>query len=157
MSEAIDNRITKLPEWRELYEVAQTWEYNSIHSHAECAAIMKLQPLTIKYYTQIGRCRYELRRKARRCLVSERSIGYRIAKPNEHVGIADNEVDLAKDRIKKAVEIIEAAPEDKLSESELKTLVSFTNRMYRIYGPIAQERAQLKRIAAGKDPIDKDK
>ena len=92
-----ENPITKLPEWRELYDVAQTWEYGSVHSHVDVAAIMKIKPLAPHYYTQVGRCRVELRRQVKRCLVSERSIGYRVALPNEHVGISDNEVDLAKD------------------------------------------------------------
>ena len=149
------NGVTRLPEWRELYEVAQTWEYGSIHSHADVAEIMRIKPLTLHYYTQVGRCRVELRRRNKRCLVSARTIGYRVALPNEHVGIADNDVDLAKERIKTAIEALNAVDVSLCTPEEINTLDRYTSRIYRVYGPIATEREQLKRIAAGKEPVEK--
>ena len=118
----------KLPEWKELLEVALTWEYGSIHSHEEIAKIMYLNPLHNKYYQMVRRANEELIDKGK-MLVNVNKVGYQVVKPDEYLNVATKTFVQGKRRIHKANRILTFAPTELMTEGARKSLLNVRDRI----------------------------
>lgn len=56
----MDERTRLFPVWKELVEVANSWEYGTFHSHEEIADILGVDAQSQKYYGYIQKAREKL-------------------------------------------------------------------------------------------------
>ena len=140
--------MDKYPEWKQLYDVAQNWQYGTQHDHAELSAILKL-PKGTRYYQAIHRCNKELLEKNRRCLASVRGVGYRVAESEEHLTLANGEMKRAAKRMRQTKRILDGTDLNRLSDTGLMNFKSYYDNFVRTASVFNADRANLRLIAGG--------
>jgi hypothetical protein len=145
--------IVKHPEWKELFDAAQHWDYGTEHDHDEISSIISLQKETQKYYQAVGRTNKELRKQAQKHLVCIQGKGYRVLKPDEFLTEAGRFLKQAVKRIGKSYEVAYATPVHLLTDEQRTRWTGFVERGLRLKAMADAERQELRRIADGKAKI----
>jgi len=101
--------LMKLPLWKNLFEVAMSWEYDSIHQFEEIEKILNLPYGTSRFRTAISQANDELTKSGKR-LKNVRGIGYQVLKPGEYLDESVKHLKKGTNQIKKSVDIITGAP-----------------------------------------------
>ena len=114
----------KLPEWKNLVECAKEWEYGTVHSHTEIAAILRLKYSTSAYKTAVSRANEELTPLGKR-LKNIRNVGYEVLKPDSYLSESVLHVNKASREIKRGVSISYGCKLELVSPEKRQDLLNF--------------------------------
>jgi len=100
-------KTTLFPEWKELYSVARTWQYDEIHPHKEIETILNIsRSAREKYYSNIYRVRDELLKNDALHMINVPNVGYVIVHPNKAPKVADKYADRADRATDTAIDLL---------------------------------------------------
>ena len=111
-----------------LAEIAEKWNEDSFHSHAEIAAMLDVEKDSVQYRSAITGARKLLLRK-RILWISIRDAGYRVARPDEFTAAVRGEIYGAARKMRKATVVDDAAPVERMSEDGRKAHVALSDRL----------------------------
>lgn len=106
------------PEWRVIVEALCRREYGDIVSHEEMERIGSLHYPSHRYFSQVAKARKALLKDWQREIETLPKIGYRLVNPDEFHRRSRREVSLAGRKIRRGVQILVAAPQDRLSTAD---------------------------------------
>ena len=140
----------KLPEWRNLYESALTWDYNVCVPHRRIEQILGIRKdrNPRKYYTMVNRVRDELLMNDSRHLVNVVDRGYMVVHPREVKTIVENGFDKAHRLSKRMVTEALNTNLNELSSSERMVHTQMTDRVmyyYNVTGTVRKDVMTLMR------------
>ena len=110
--------VVKVPEYKELYDVAVEWDYGTTHTHDDISDIMRLNQNTTKYHNMINKANKMLT-DSMKMLKNIKGKGYIVVNPEEYVEEAVSEFQKGNRRIKKGYTILDNTPVDKLEGESL--------------------------------------
>lgn len=119
-----------------LAEAAENWPEDSFHSHAEIAAILGIAANTSKYYSVVTQARKILLRR-RILWVMIKDAGYRVAMPDEFTNAVQGNIIGAARRMRRAVNIDDAAPVERMSDEGKKRHINLSDRL-RVHAAMMQ-------------------
>jgi len=108
------NGLKLYPEWRELAEVAEIWEYGSVHKHSEIAEIMGIPQQETKYYQYVSRANEILTPKGKLLQIVV-GTGYLVVHPDDYIDRSFDQVKKSMDHLLRAVTISQSAPVELMS------------------------------------------
>ena len=131
------------PESKELVSVAVTWEYGSVHTHEEIAAIMRVIPKSEKYRRMVSKANKELLDK-QKYLKSIPKVGYCVLSPTGYTDEVVRQVAMSKKRAGQAVKIAQMAPVDKMDLTQLGRHRAVTDRASAYFAMTAGATVEMK-------------
>lgn len=136
----------KVPEWKELFENAQFWEYGDIHSHREIAKIVGLQYPSEKFYHTVTRANKELLHigKMLSCIQGK---GYKVVEPNDYHKEIERETRRAERRAAVAMAIGEHAPYDEMDIATQMRTKHISDRALQNYAFLKSKRVEIHLLA----------
>jgi len=146
-------QVRKSPEWKELFDKAQHWEYDSTHTHEEIAGIINTEVGSQKYRRAVSTCNKKMLLEKQKLVLNIHKVGYRVGKPEEHVKQSLKVWKSSFTRGRKAGDIIDNTRIDLIADQQeqLKVVVvsDYSRRMRLIlYGAV--EKLQHKIIGKSK-------
>lgn len=119
-----------------LAEVAENWPEDSFHSHAELAALLRVEPNSSKYYSIVTQAKRLLLKK-RILWVTIKDAGYRVATPDEFTDAVRGNIVGASRKMKRAENIDIAAPVERMTEEGKKRHINLSDRL-RVHAAMMQ-------------------
>jgi len=105
-------------------ELAVAASYDEVITFEQLGKALSLDPASDQGRTRIRQAvtaaRPTLLRDRRRVLVSDRGVGYRVGRPGEFAGVAEQHRDRGQRQISRALAVIEHAPEADMTSDELR-------------------------------------
>ena len=111
-----------------LADAAEDWAEDSFHSHAEIAEIIDATPGSNEYFSAITQARKILLRK-RILWVTIHNAGYRVATPDEFTAAVRGNIYGAAKRMRKAVDVDDAAPIERMSAGGRQAHQNLSDRL----------------------------
>lgn len=131
-------------EWRMIYEFVKDLPPDSVITYSTISSLVQRE-FPGNNRRPITRVCQELRAVNQRTMVSVPTVGYRIARSNEHVVIAKGHQNRARTQIMKAVEVLDATDRDDLTTGETQELDRQSHVAYQIRDAMkAHERRKEK-------------
>lgn len=116
-------------EWRLVYDVLKVLKPDDVISTEEIEGALG-RPLG-KNRSPVYRAAKELQQVNRRALATVRGVGYRVAEPTEHFGLAMERSDRARVQLKKGIAIADATDLSLLPNDQAERLEALANLMTR--------------------------
>ena len=116
-------------EWRLVYDQLVVLKTDDVISTEEIEGALG-RPLG-KNRSPVYRAAKELQRVNRHALATVRGVGYRVARADEHFGLAMERSDRARGQLKRGLEIVDATDVSKLPSDQAARLESLANLMAR--------------------------
>lgn len=145
-----DNSTTEepvlLPLWKELFRVAQDWEYGSTHTHKEIARILGIEYGGTDYYGNVNSAFEQLANigKRLRCV---HNTGYYVLKPSEYPLAAYDDTHKSGRILKRGLDNIHNAPVQKMDNSTKQRIEAIGTHMARTYVNLVTATNEVKELA----------
>jgi hypothetical protein len=106
-----------------LFELLGSAAYGTLFTYGTLSDVMRLDSKQYRYaILAVGK---QLEREAQRTLACERSIGYRVALPNEHVELGQKQEISGHRKLRRAMQVVNATKKEELSPSEWHRLDAY--------------------------------
>ena len=125
----IPSTVSKLPEWRNLYEHLTTAAIGDVLAHDVAATVMRCPYGTLRYFTQINRWRREEQNGRNRQWRTLRKIGYELVAASEHPLVASTKLDRATRSTRRAFAIMQHTTLEDLTDSQRQKHVNAEARI----------------------------
>ena len=138
--------IVLLPLWKELFKVAQDWEYGSVHEHTEIARILGVEYGSRKYYENVNTAFEQLAHSGKR-LRCIHSIGYYVLKPSEYPLAAYDDTRKSGQVLKRGLDNVYNAPTHKMDDPTKQRIENIGTHMARMYVSLVSATNEVKELA----------
>ena len=138
------DKITRLPEWKNLYDTFKDRDYNDLIMYEELNNILVEGDIRKEKRHIIDKFRKELLRQNNKALENVPKKGYRIVNANEHVRLSSREIKRAERRARQAVEFILYTEDEQLTDREKAVRNMAAARVQPILASLIGEQKALK-------------
>ena len=159
MIKEITAPVSLYPPWKELVKIAQTWDYDSVHTHEEIASILNVKKQTAPYYHAVSKADEELVLIGKHLEVVIKT-GYRVIRPDEYIRAANDKVRQALKHDKIGLIRSLNAPRGRMDEKTKKEMDEHTismSKRHALFSSTAKplfeiEQQQAKRVLRNDNP-----
>ena len=135
-----------LPLWKELFRVAQNWEYGSTHEHEEIARILGVEYGSTEYYGNVNTACDQLAQVGKR-LRCVHNVGYYVLKPSEYPLAAYDDTHKSGRVLKKGLDNVYNAPTRKMDDPTKQRIESIGVHMAKTYVNLVSATNEVKELA----------
>lgn len=142
----MEEGLSKIPEWKNLYDAMQSWEYEDDHKHIEFENILGIKKDSNRYYPQIERAGLELLTRQNKLLVNIHSIGYKLVHPEGYPDEILRLTDMVYRRARKVVLVTEYAPEEEMTQETLNKVRTMRDRAFQRLSSLKKDKKDYLRL-----------